>query len=174
MKQLLTLMVLLSSVSICCAQVQTPKWSFAVNAPLGYTGAFVKHSVFDGSGGSAWNLTFDGEGLGRVSSIAWLDLNGRPIYTNTFSAPPFSRASVRIARFTRTELALQVRVDADNGSATNYLLRIRKARVGVSLLQLPIGSGEDVGGTAGVPSDIRGLFTSQAEGEAVVIRRYIN
>ena len=159
------------------AHAQTPKWSFTVDAPPGTFVEFVEQSVFDGSGGSAWNIVFNGT-QDDPAGIAWLDLNGRPIYTNVFS-----NASLWIARFTRTQLAVQVRVfDRGTGAVTtNYMLLIRKSAKGVTTSQFPIGFGErtrgygqGTPGLVGAPSDIRGLFTSEVLDDRVILRRYTN
>lgn len=169
MKQL-TLLILVCFAFACGANAQPPKWSFTVAAPPGNPDGFVKHSVFDGSGGTAWNLQFDGANP-RASVLLWLDANGNTIFSNAFH-----NTTLRLARFTRTELAVQVRVK-DSGTdetTTNYVLRIRRSGRGVTTSQFPVGFGEDAGGSVGTPSDVRGLFTSDARSEAIVIRHYTN
>ena len=159
---ILSFAVLIATLS---AHAQTPRWSFTVTAPPGNADSFTKHSVFDGAGGSAWNLQFD---FGTV--LLWLDANGKMIYSNAFPA------RLRLARFTRTELAVQVRMeDVGTGdTTTNYVLRIRKVGRGTVASQFPIGFDESSGGSVGTPSDIRGLFTTEVTSAAIVIRRYTN
>lgn len=159
----------LSLVFNWCVQAQTtPQWSFTLNAPPANSDSFVKHSVFDGAGGSAWNLQFD---FNNPSVLLWLDVNGHSVYSNAFP-----HAILKLARFTRTELAVHVRVEdpVTGDTTTNYVLRIRKASRGVNVSQFPIGSNEASGGSVGAPSDTRGLITSEATTQAIVIRRYTN
>lgn len=169
MKHFILVIAVLSLAFNWCAQAQTPpKWAFTVTAPTSDFAGFVKHSVFDGVGGSAWNLQFD---FNNPSVLLWLDVNGRAFYSNAFP-----HATLRLARFTRTELAVQVRVEdpGTGDTSTNYVLRLRKTARGVTVAQFPIGFSEASGGSVGAPSDIRGLFTSEVTAQAIVIRRYIN
>ena len=167
------------------SQVPTPKWSFLTTTPPGFPPGGVLQSALDGTGGSVWNFGFSGvidRDYTSAGTIVWLDANGRSIYSNTFSAPVFAptyvpQTSLQIMRFTRTELALLVRVIASGAGGTpryetNYLLQIRKARVGVTTLHTPLNGGEEATTWPGSPADRGGLFTHEGVDGGVLIRRY--
>lgn len=168
------------------SQVPTPKWSFLTTTPPGRSSGGVAQSGFDGTGGSVWNFVFSGTPENSVfftvRTIVWLDANGRLIYSNTFEAPVFaptyhSDTRVEIMRFSRTELALLVRVNASGAGGTprygtNYLLQVRKARVGVTTSHTPLNLGEETTAWPGTPADRGGLFTHEGVDGGVLIRRY--
>lgn len=168
------------------SQVPTPKWSFLTTMPDGLPQGGVAQSAFDGSGGSVWNFVFSGTPENsfrvRVRTLVWLDGNGRSIYSNTFSAPVSaptynSETSVEIMRFTRTELALLVHVNASGVGGTpryetNYLFHIRKARTGVTTSHTPLNLNETAASWPGTLADKRGLFTYEGVDGGILIRRH--
>lgn len=146
------------------ASAQTLKWSFEGE------GAFAWGT--DGHGALAvLNRTPGGSELGIVN---WIDGSGRPLLTNVIVDLGENLASyaLRIVRFTRNELAVQVEASYEYAPGTNFVRRFKRNGSFTDTV-LPVGEFMDA--VASSLSDDRGWFTREVvPGRGYMFRRYFN
>jgi hypothetical protein len=162
MKSLIAALALLGTLG---AAAQNLKWSFYATGPFGWT--------TDGQGSLAvLHHTVPGDELALVS---WVDPAGRTLLTNViaYTLPNFAGSTIRIVRFNKNELAVQVQANYEHAPGTNFLRRFRRnGTFSDTVLEV----GEQMEPQSNMLADNRGFFTYQlsTNGSDYVIRRYSN
>jgi hypothetical protein len=162
MKPLIAALALLGTLT---ATAQTMKWSYFLTNPLGWTA--------DGHGGlAALSHTVAGDELAIVS---WVEPTGRTLFTNVIAhtGVNFAGSTIRIVRFNKSELAVQVQANYEYAPGTNFLRRFRRNG---TYSDTALEAGEEMEPQSNVLADNRGFFTYQraTNGNDFVIRRYSN
>ena len=162
MKSLIAALTILGAVAV---GAQTLKWSYATSNPFGW--------ATDGHGSLAvLHHTASGDELALVSCV---DPAGRVLFTNVIAhtGVDFAGSTIRIVRFNKSELAVQVQANYEYAPGTNFLRRFRRNG---SFSDTPLPIGEQMDAQSNVLADSRGFFTSQlsTNGNDYVVRRYSN
>lgn len=160
-----TFIVTLALVGAFTATAQNLKWSYHAVNPFGWT--------TDGQGSLAvLHHTASGDELALVS---WVDPAGRVLFTNViaYALPNFAGSTIRIVRFNKSELAVQVQANYEYAPSTNFLRRFRRNG---TFTDTALEVGEQMEPQSNVLADNRGFFTSQlsTNGSDYIIRRYSN
>lgn len=162
MKQLIAALMLMGMLN---ASAQSLKWSYPTVKPFGWT--------TDGQGSLAvLQHTVSGD---ELALVAWADPAGRTLFTNVIAHTglQYAGSTIRIVRFNKSELAVQVQANYEEGSSTNFLRRYRRNG---SFSHTALKVGEQMEAQSNVLADKRGFFTCQlsTNGNDFVIRRYSN
>jgi hypothetical protein len=145
------------------ASAQTLKWSFTVDGPVygwatdGYGGLVVCHNP---------------PPFGNCIRTTWIDGKGRPVLTNDICITEgvVDDIDVKIVRFNKSEVALQVEVGIENADNTNYLHRINRAG---TVSDTPLDVEEVMDAKPSTLVDGQGFFTRMKE-NFYTFRRYSN
>ena len=162
MKSLIVALALLGTFT---ANAQTLKWSYDLINPFGWT--------TDGHGSLAalsHTATYN-----ELALVSWVEPTGRVLFTNVIAHASENPdgSTIRIVRFNKNELAVQVQANYEHATSTNFLRRFRRnGTFSDTVLQV----GEQMEPQSNVLADNRGFFTYQlgTNGSDFVIRRYSN
>ena len=164
MKKLLTLLTFVLFGT--AAQAQTLKWTAAFPG----NGAA---SATDGSGGLLYCYYPAG---GELVRCIWLDSAGHGVMTNDYPLGPSGGGVYAVARFNRTELALQLIQDDGPGRVSNILRRFKRTKSGVVISDKELDLKEQLDSIPTTLVDAKGYFTHAANTNqnGITIRRYSN
>jgi hypothetical protein len=157
-------LVIVSTFTALAAPAQTLKWTYSAGGSAWAT---------DGRGGLA--IVAETGGGAMLGTVTWIDRGGQPLSTNVIAdlGANIARSSIRIVRFTKTELVVQVEASYEYAPGTNYLRRFRR-NGNFSDTVLPIG--EQMDAQSSTLADSHGYFTREvgAGGAGFNFRRYSN
>ena len=160
MKALIAALALMGALS---AAAQTLKWTYTADY--------------------AWNWTTDGRGnLAILSShasgvgfgiVTWVDGTGRQLFTDYIAdvGQNIAGSTVRLVRFNRNELTVQVQASYEHAPGTNFLRHYRRNGSFTDTV-LPVG--EDMDELPSKLLDSQGYFTRETTPGAIIFRRYSN
>ena len=113
-----SLIAALTLVSILTASAQTLKWTYPIDGV----------SAWSTDGRGALALVHRTSAVTELAAVTWIDNGGRPFFTNSIAdlGQNYAGSNVRIVRFNKTELAVQVEASYEYEPGTNFVRRFHR------------------------------------------------